>query len=146
MGGEGTGALREGEGHMYYADAAGESVRAVKGSRSLNGEKVTTWTRVVAGGNVMEAEAGTNAAFASRGPSGLSGARAAQGGGRRGDRRGRTYLRLEDKGGTDWYASLDGRTLFCPRRVELVLEGDAELAAFKEVLRWWLTVLEAQSE
>ena len=114
---------------MYYADAVGEPRRAVKRTRSVEGVDVTTWTREVASSNTFEAEAGTN------GPQGGDAGHGC-----------RAYLRLEDRGGTDWRASLDGRSILCPRRLGLVLEGDSELSTFKEALRWWLTVLEAQSE
>ena len=114
---------------MYYKDMTGENCRAEKRLRTVEGQKVTTWTRDVTDCNCFAAEAGTN---------GYQGGDWGHGS--------RTVLNLRDLGGTDCYCVVDGERVDCPDEIELVLGGDSELATIKEALRWWLTVLEAQSE
>ena len=114
---------------MYYKDMTGDNCRAEKRLRTVEGQKVTTWTREVSDCNIFKAEAGTN---------GFQGGDWGHGS--------RTVLNLRDLGGTDFYCTVNGDRYEQPDEIEIVLGGDSELATIKEVLRWWLNVLAAQSE
>ena len=114
---------------MYYKDMTGDNCRAEKRLRTVEGQKVTTWIRDVTDCNCFAAEAGTN---------GYQGGDWGHGS--------RTVLNLRDLGGTDFYCVVHGERYEQPDEIEIVLGGDSELATVKEVLRWWLNVLEAQSE
>lgn len=114
---------------MYYKDC-GENCSAVKRVRCVDGEDVTTWSREITSSCCLQAEAGTN---------GYQGGDWGHGS--------RVFLRLADLGGTDFCNGYDNVELN-DRVGEIVitLGGDCELSAIKEVLRWWLSILEAQTE
>lgn len=115
---------------MYYTDEFGSDHAAVKRVRTVDGKDVTTWSRDVTGCNCFTVEAGTN---------GYQGGDWGHGC--------RVFLRLGDLEGTDFCCGYDGKELEeRPDEIVIALGGDSELATIKEVLRWWLNVLEAQSE
>lgn len=115
---------------MYYHEDNCEPQVAVKRVRRVDGQKVTTWTRDFSGCCCMEAEAGTN---------GYQGGDWGHGS--------RVFLRLADLCGTDFCTEYDGNQLDKrPDEIVIALGGDAELSLIKDALRWWLSILEAQSE
>lgn len=114
---------------MYYEDC-GETCTAVKRVRRVDCQEVTTWSREISSCCCLEAEAGTN---------GYKGGDWGHGS--------RVFLRLADLGGTAFCTGYDGKEL--DDRVDeivIALGGDCELSAIKEALRWWLSILEAQTE
>ena len=114
---------------MYYKDC-GETRAAVKRVRRVDGKDVTTWSRDITDCCCIQAEAGTN---------GYQGGDWGHGS--------RVFLRLEDLAGTCFCNGYDDVELN-DRVGEIViaLGGDSELGTIKEVLRWWLSILEAQTE
>ncbi len=114
---------------MYYTDCD-TSCAAVKRTRFVDGRAVTTWSREISGCCCLEAEAGTN---------GYQGGDWGHGS--------RVFLRLADLGGTVFCNGYDNKELDdCPEEIVIALGGDCELGAIKEALRWWLSILEAQTE
>ena len=114
---------------MYYEEN-GAIREAVKRIRCVDGQKVTTWSRDITNSCCLQAEAGTNGYHGGDWGHGC-----------------RVFLRLEDLAGTDFCTGYDNEKL--DERVSeivIALGGDCELAAIKEVLRWWLSILEAQTE
>lgn len=91
----------------------------IQGYREVNGETVTTYKRAVVNANILEVEAGTT---------GLCGGDSGYGG--------RTYIRIEDMGGTDITALpvADGGFI-------VHLGGDAELVTMIEALEFVVEVL-----
>ena len=96
-----------------------------KGSRSIRGVKIPTFSRVIEGANLLYVEAGTNGF---RGGDTGAGSRA--------------YIRIEDLGGTDIVGRpvepyMDG--------VEIFLGGDSELDTMITGLEFILKVLKEEA-
>lgn len=113
-----------------FNEEISEFQAGIRRVRRVDEQNVTTWTRNFSGCCCMEAEAGTN---------GYQGGDAGHGS--------RVFLRLADLRGSDFCYEYDGEELNAsPDEIVIALAGDAELSAIKDVLRWWLFILEAQSE
>lgn len=94
-----------------------------RSTKRINGEDITTYSREVVSANILEVEAGTN---------GYHGGDAGHGS--------KTYLRIQDKGGTACELTmLDGG-------FDIVLYGDCELRTFIEALKFAVRVLEEESQ
>lgn len=115
---------------MYYRDEMGHKCTAVKRVRIVDGQERTTWSREILSCNGLLAEAGTNGAKGGDWGHGS-----------------RVFLRLEDLGGTSFCSRVDDQELNEQQgKIVIALGGDCELDTLKEALRWWLSILEAQSE
>lgn len=94
----------------------------------VGGMEVTTYQREVAYANILEVEAGT---------SGYCGGDSGHGS--------RTYIRIQDEGGTDIdITSIHGD--YDIKGVEITLGGDSELKSIIEALKFVVTVLEDQAQ
>lgn len=92
-----------------------------------DGTEIVTYAREITMANSIVVEAGTN---------GYMGGDSGHGS--------RTYLRIEDMGGTDMRARPLGR--YADEGFELVLEGDCELTTMITALKFAARVLEEQAE
>lgn len=100
-----------------------------KGEQVVNGIEVETWIREVTSANIFEVEVGTT---------GYQGGDSGHGG--------RTYLRIQDLGGTDIDVNVLQDRFRGSEGIVLTLGGDTELATFIEVLEFAVKVLKEQSE
>lgn len=94
-----------------------------RSEKRVHGETVTTWKQEIALANIVEVEAGTN---------GYHGGDSGHGS--------RTYIRIEDLGGTDLTVQQTKEN-----GVVLALGGDSELTTIIEALKFILKVLEDQA-
>jgi hypothetical protein len=95
------------------------------GVRQVNGVEIETWKRKITDANILSVEAGTN---------GYQGGDTGHGS--------RTYIRIQNEGGTDLGARVLLDSLGYVDGVEIVLGGDAELSTMIEALKFATKVLE----
>lgn len=95
------------------------------GTRKVNGVEIETWKREITDANILTVEVGTN---------GYQGGDTGHGS--------RTYIRIQDEGGTDIGARVLLDSLGYVDGVEIVLGGDAELSTIIEALKFATQVLE----
>jgi hypothetical protein len=95
------------------------------GVRKVNGVEIETWKREITDANILSVEAGTN---------GYQGGDTGHGS--------RTYIRIQNQGGTDLGARVLLDSLGYVDGVEIVLGGDAELSTIIEALKFATHVLE----
>lgn len=95
------------------------------GVRKVNGVEIETWKREITDANILSVEAGTN---------GYQGGDTGHGS--------RTYIRIQNEGGTDIGARVLLDSLGYVDGVEIVLGGDAELSTMIEALKFAAHVLE----
>lgn len=95
------------------------------GTRRVNGVDVETWEREIIDANILSVEAGTN---------GYQGGDTGHGS--------RTYIRINDEGGTDISAKVLKNRYGDTSGIEIAFGGDAELSTTIEALRFILKVLE----
>ena len=116
---------------MRYKDEYGKPQPSIRLERTVDGERVVTWTRDIVNHNILEVEAGTN---------GFHGGATKYGS--------RTYLRIANQGCTDLHCNVKPYSTSDDdiKEIEITLGGDAELSTIIEALRWILTVLEAQAD
>lgn len=95
------------------------------GVRKVNGVEIETWKREITDANILSVEAGTN---------GYQGGDTGHGS--------RTYIRIQNEGGTDLGARVLLDSLGYVDGVEIVLGGDAELSTMIEALKFATKVLE----
>lgn len=95
------------------------------GVRKVGGVEIETWKREITDANILSVEAGTN---------GYQGGDTGHGS--------RTYIRIQNEGGTDLGARVLLDSLGYVDGVEIVLGGDAELSTMIEALKFATKVLE----
>jgi hypothetical protein len=95
------------------------------GVRKVGGVEIETWKREITDANILSVEAGTN---------GYQGGDTGHGS--------RTYIRIQNEGGTDLGARVLLDYLGYVDGVEIVLGGDAELSTMIEALKFATKVLE----
>ena len=96
-----------------------------EGTRKIHGIEIQTFSREVVSCNLLKVEAGTN---------GFHGGDTGAGS--------RTYIRIQNEGGTDLGARVLLDSLSYVDGVEIVLGGDAELSTMIEALKFATKVLE----
>ena len=96
-------------------------------TRIVKGMEVTTFSREIVSGNILEVEAGTN---------GYHGGDSGHGS--------RTYFRISDFGGTDIQARVLGK--YGDEGFEVFLGGDCELETIITALKFITQVLEEESK
>lgn len=96
-------------------------------TRLIGGKEVPTFTREIVSCNLLEVEAGTN---------GYQGGDTGHGS--------RTYIRIENEGGTDMQVRPLGR--FEDEGFEVILGGDCELETMIQALKFITKVLEDQAK
>jgi len=114
---------------MFYTDSDGRTYPAKKRIRNVNGRNVVTWERDVTSANILEVEAGTN---------GFHGGDTGHGS--------RTFVRINDAGGTDIRCSVLNDAFGGTQAIEIALGGDTELETFITALKWIISILEVQTE
>ena len=97
------------------------------GQREVNGKSVDTFKREICNANVLEVEAGTN---------GYQGGDTGHGS--------RTYIRIQDIGGTDIEVHPTHNSFGEEDGVVIALGGDSELSTIIEALKFTLKVLDDQ--
>lgn len=95
------------------------------GVRKVGGVEIETWKREITDANILSGEVGTN---------GYQGSDTGHGS--------RTYIRIQNEGGTDLGARVLLDSLSYVDGVEIVLGGDAELSTMIEALKFATKVLE----
>lgn len=96
-------------------------------TRKINGVDIETWSRDIIDANLLFVEAGTN---------GYQGGDTGHGS--------RTYIRIQDEGGTDIDARAITDKFGCTSGIEIALGGDAELSTIIETLEFAAKVLKDQ--
>lgn len=96
-------------------------------TRKINGVDIETWSRDIIDANLLSVEAGTN---------GYQGGDTGHGS--------RTYIRIQDEGGTDIDARAITDKFGCTSGIEIALGGDAELSTIIEAMKFITKVLEDQ--
>ena len=97
--------------------------------RRVNGVEVETWKREIVDANVLSVEVGTT---------GYMGGDTGHGG--------RTFIRINDEGGTDISAKVIEDRYGDTMGIEIALGGDAELSTMIEALKFITQVLEEGRE
>jgi hypothetical protein len=97
-----------------------------EGSRFINGVIVNTWKTEISECNIIAVEAGTN---------GYHGGDTGHGS--------RTYIRIEDKGGTDIDVKVTENNV--GKAIEFVLGGDSELSTIIKTLEFAIKILKIQT-
>ena len=98
-------------------------------TRRVNGVDVDTWQREIIDANILSVEAGTN---------GYQGGDTGHGG--------RTFIRINDEGGTDISARVLTDRFGDTSGIEIALGGDAELSTIIEAFKFITKVLEEGRE
>lgn len=96
-------------------------------TRKINGVDIETWSRDIIDANLLSVEAGTN---------GYQGGDSGHGS--------RTYIRIQDEGGTDIDARAITDKFGFTTGIEIALGGDAELSTIIEALEFAAKVLKDQ--
>lgn len=97
----------------------------IAGTKRVNGIDVDTWEREIIDANILSVEVGTN---------GYQGGDSGHGC--------RTYIRIQDEGGTDIDAKVIKDRFGDTAGIELSLGGDAELSTIIEAFQFITKVLE----
>ena len=97
-----------------------------EGARFINGEIVNTWKTEICECNFIAVEAGTN---------GYHGGDAGHGS--------RTYIKIEDKGGTEMEVKVTENNV--GKAIEFVLGGDSELSTIIKTLEFAIKILKIQT-
>lgn len=95
--------------------------------RNVSGVDIETWSREIIDANLLSVEAGTN---------GYQGGDSGHGS--------RTYIRIQDEGGTDIDARAITDKFGFTTGIEIALGGDAELSTIIEALEFVTKVLKDQ--
>jgi hypothetical protein len=96
-------------------------------TRLVDRKEIETWSRDIIDANILSVEAGTN---------GYQGGDTGHGC--------RTYIRIQNEGGTDITARSIKDSLGRTQGIELMLGGDSELSTIIEALKFAVKVLEDQ--
>ena len=96
-------------------------------TRLVDRKEIETWSRDILDANILSVEAGTN---------GYQGGDTGHGC--------RTYIRIQNEGGTDITARAIKDSLGRTQGIELMLGGDSELSTIIEALKFTVKVLEDQ--
>lgn len=96
-------------------------------TKKVNGKEIETWEREIYDANILSVEAGTN---------GYQGGDTGHGS--------RTYIRIQDEGGTDIGARAITDKFGFTSGIEIALGGDAELSTIIEALEFVTQVLKDQ--
>lgn len=96
-------------------------------TRKVNGVDIETWSREIIDANILSVETGTN---------GYQGGDSGHGS--------RTYIRIQDEGGTDIAARAITDKFGFTNGIEIALGGDAELSTIVEALEFAVKVLKDQ--